>query len=201
MKLSIVMVVLLGSLMLVFFGKPMTRSSAETPVAIPPVADDAKGLPNEKIPDRPALTLPESSKTQPAAAAEAADPDDYEIADAEDVYAGSRRYQGQTILIKGMRCYYADVADFRCLAPSGIVLAIFTDQVDPPAAREWLQRNCDKLKTALTSSKCLFNPSFRYSAKDVDEDLVSGLEQRKVIRPPAGITMIPPKKLSQRRPR
>lgn len=56
------------------------------------------------------------------------------------------------------------------------------------------RKNCDQLKVAVVSDKCLFNPRFTYSADDVTDDIVSGYQQRKIIRPAAGITMIPPKR-------
>ncbi|UPK40922.1 hypothetical protein IVB18_49240 (plasmid) [Bradyrhizobium sp. 186] len=94
-----------------------------------------------------------------------------------------------------MRCYYADVEDYRCIASGPVFLAIFTAKVEPAPAREWIEKNCDQLKVAVVSDKCLFNPRFTYSADDVTDDIVSGYQQRKIIRPAAGITMIPPKKV------
>ncbi|WP_439406410.1 hypothetical protein ACNJX9_34045 [Bradyrhizobium sp. DASA03076] len=118
---------------------------------------------------------------------------DYKVVDPSDLFIGTRKYLDKPILLKRMHCYYADVDDYRCTAGGPVFLAIFTAVVEPASAREWLEKYCDQLKVAVTSDKCLFNPQFIYGAKDVDDDIVSGFQQRKVIHPPAGVTMIPGK--------
>jgi len=98
-----------------------------------------------------------------------------------------------------MRCYYADMDDYRCIASGSVFLSVFTARVEPASAREWMEKNCDQLKVAITSEKCVFNTQFTYGAKDVNDDIVSGFQQRKVIHPPAGVTMIPSKAIKSER--
>lgn len=124
---------------------------------------------------------------------------DYKIVDASDLFIGTRKYLDKSILLRKMRCYYADVDDYRCIASGPVFLAVFTATVEPSSARVWIEKNCDQLKVAVASDKCLFNTQFVYGAKDVNDDIVSGFQQRKVIHPPAGVTMIPSKAIKSGR--
>lgn len=120
---------------------------------------------------------------------------EYKIVDASDLFIGSKKYIGRDIVLEHMRCYYADVDDYRCLASGGTVLAVFSKTVEPASAREWLEKNCDEIKRSMTSDKCRFNPRFSFATDDVEEDVISGFQQRKVIRLPAGMTMVPSSKI------
>ncbi|WFU37342.1 hypothetical protein QA640_22890 [Bradyrhizobium sp. CB82] len=124
---------------------------------------------------------------------------DYKVVDPSDLFIGTRKYLDKPILLRRMHCYYADVDDYRCTAGGAVFLAAFTATVEPAEAREWLEKNCDQLKVAATSDKCLFNTRFVYGAKDVNDDIVSGFQQRKVIHPPAGVTMVPGKAIKSER--
>ena len=123
----------------------------------------------------------------------------YKIVDAADIFIGTRKYLDKPVLLRRMRCYYADVDDYRCTANGPVLLAVFTATVEPASAREWIEKNCGQLKVAITSEKCVFNTRFVYGADDAKDDVVSGFEQRKVIRPPAGVTMIPTKAIKSER--
>ncbi|MET4233369.1 hypothetical protein QA633_43665 [Bradyrhizobium barranii] len=138
------------------------------------------------------------SATAAPAESQAADID-YKVVDPSDLFIGTRKYLDKSILLRKMRCYYADVDDYRCTASGPVFLAVFTATVEPASARAWIEKNCDQLKVAMTSDKCLFNPQFVYGAKDVNDDIVSGFQQRKVIHPPAGVTMIPSKAIKSER--
>ena len=166
----------------------------------PPFGDDAAGLPNSTSPTpRPfPAPLPSSSPIPPPQTSSAPEPP--KLVDAEDLFVGSRKYANRLIMIKGMRCYYADAEDYRCIAPSGLLLAVFTGSVEPISARVWLETKCDQFKIAMTNSACVFNPSFVYTPDDVEEDVVSGFNKRKVIRPPSGVTMISPRKVDDSDP-
>ena len=146
------------------------------------------------------LGVPTAARLASAAPAEdqTADPD-YKVVDPDDLFIGTRKYLGKPILLRRMRCYYADVDDYRCTANGPVLLAVFTATVEPASAREWIEKNCGQLKVAITSEKCVFNTRFVYGADDAKDDVVSGFEQRKVIRPPAGVTMIPTKAIKSER--
>ncbi|MCK1618053.1 hypothetical protein IVA96_15650 [Bradyrhizobium sp. 159] len=140
------------------------------------------------------LGSPAAAQSAPSAPAGSKSADtDYKVVDPSDLFIGTRKYLDKSILVRKMRCYYADVEDYRCTASGPVFLAVFTAAVEPASARAWIEKNCDQLKVAMTSDKCLFNPQFVYGAKDVNDDIVSGYQHRKVIRPPAGVTMIPSK--------
>ncbi|WP_156944331.1 hypothetical protein [Bradyrhizobium sp. Ec3.3] len=146
------------------------------------------------------LGTPAAAQSATAAPAETKSADvDYKVVDPGDLFIGTRKYLDKPILLRRMHCYYADVDDYRCTAGGPVFLAVFAATVEPAAAREWIEKNCDQLKIAVTSEKCIFNTQFVYGAKDVDDDVVSGFQQRKVIRPPAGITMIPNKAVKSER--
>lgn len=108
--------------------------------------------------------------------------DEYKAVDAADVFIGSRKYLGKPIQLKGMHCYYADVDDYRCVASDNTMLAVFTKKIEPASVRDLVEKNCDQLKTAMTTARCAFNVRIVYDSSDVNEDLVSGYQQRKVIR-------------------
>ncbi|MGY4355527.1 hypothetical protein ACVWZR_004573 [Bradyrhizobium sp. i1.3.1] len=141
------------------------------------------------------------SKITPSGSSSANQPADigYKIVDPSDLFIGTRKYLDKPIVLRRMRCYYADVDDYRCMASGPVFLAVFTATVEPSSARVWIEENCGQLKVAVTSEKCLFNPQFVYGAKDVNDDIVSGYQQRKVIHPAAGVTMIPAKAIKSER--
>jgi hypothetical protein len=143
-------------------------------------------------------SAPASSTTPPKAAVPADDPIEFKIVDAADLFVGTRKYFGKDILLPKMHCYYADVDDYRCIAPGATMLAVFTAAIEPRPAKDWVEKNCDQLKTAVASDKCRFNVRFRYDADDIEDDIVSGYQKRRVIRPPNGVTMIPTRALSKK---
>jgi len=152
-----------------------------------------------------AAALASAIMFSPLAAVTAAPPEnqlsdiDYKVVDPSDLFIGTRTYLDKQILLRRMRCYYADMDDYRCIASGSVFLSVFTARVEPASAREWMEKNCDQLKVAITSEKCVFNTQFTYGAKDVNDDIVSGFQQRKVIHPPAGVTMIPSKAIKSER--
>jgi len=174
---------------------------APTSTAFPAVGDDAAGIPKvETVSDSAPASQQATVPTPPAPSPAPPPPiNGYQIVDASDLFVGTRKYFDKNILLQKMHCYYADVDDYRCAAGASVYLTVFTTAVQPASAREWIEKNCDQLKRAMISDKCLFNPQFVYGANDVEDDIVSGFQQRKVIRPPEGVTMIPSKKISEGR--
>jgi hypothetical protein len=157
----------------------------------------------DKEPSAPASApvAPAAIAAQPAAAAPAAPaataeaappalPKTFKVVDGSDLFVGTSKYVDRDIEMQRIKCYFADVNDYRCIS-TGVLLSVFSAKIEPPSAKKWLEERCDQLKVALTSSACVFNARFTFGADDVEEDVVSGLQQRKVIRPPGGLTMVP----------
>lgn len=110
----------------------------------------------------------------------------YRVVDASDLYVGPRRYIGKNVEVRKVRCYYADVDDYRCI--TGDPLVVFSQAVEPKSARLWIEDNCDQLRK-LQTAKCLFAIRFTFEADDVSEDIISGYQKRMIIRPSGGITV------------
>lgn len=115
--------------------------------------------------------------------------DDFKVVDVADLGVGSRKYVGKNIEVRNVHCYYADTNDYRCTAGGGV--AIFIKSIGSLASRNWVETNCDALKIAMTSNKCVMTLLFNYSADDVDQDVVSGYVRRTIISP-ASVTILTP---------
>lgn len=139
----------------------------------------------------PAATAhaPAAQKAEPAAPAPETTAKTFKVVDVSDLYVGPNKYAGRDIEVRNLKCYFADKDDYRCIAP-GTYVAIFTKTVEPALARQWMEDKCDQIKTAVTSSRCTFHLRFTYTSDDFDNDVVSGMQQRVVITPPAGVTMV-----------
>lgn len=120
------------------------------------------------------------------------------MVDPSDLFVGTKKYLDREIGLRRIRCYYADVSDYRCTAPNAAV-SVFSKSVAPKAAKDWIDQHCDTVKKAMTSSKCLMTIHFKYGADDVGTDLVSGFRQRMVIKPPGGIEVFSEKAAERRR--
>ncbi|HEY8579219.1 MAG TPA: hypothetical protein VIL72_04985 [Beijerinckiaceae bacterium] len=97
---------------------------------------------------------------------------------AEDLYLRANRFVSKSIELPNMLCYAADDDDFRCVAP-GISLAVFSEDVAPAEAKASFEKNCGTLRAA-ASSACRF--TLRLVVESVDNDTVSGAQQRVVVR-------------------
>lgn len=159
--------------------KPLPPPPAST--AFPPVSDNAATPP----------TIPAKSES-PAASSEVKNepesqiPPLYRVVDAVDLYVGPRKYLGKNIEVRKVRCYFADVDDYRCITDDPLV--VFSRSVEPKSVRQWIEDNCDQIRK-LPTAKCLFAIRFSFDADDVSEDIISGYQKRMIIRPAAGITV------------
>ena len=108
----------------------------------------------------------------------------YKVVDASDLYVGPRKYLGKGIEVRRVRCYYADVEDYRCL--TGGPAVVFSQAVEPHSIKQLIEDNCDQLRK-LQTAKCLFDIRLSFEADDVSEDIISGYQKRMVIKP-ASIT-------------
>lgn len=133
---------------------------------------------------------PAAQKDAPVAPAPEPPAKTFKVVDVADLYVGPNKYAGRDIEVRNLKCYFADKDDYRCIAPGAVHVAIFSKTVEPALARQWMEDKCDQIRTAVTSSRCTFHLRFTYSADDFENDVVSGMQQRVVITPPAGVTMV-----------
>lgn len=89
--------------------------------------------------------------------------------DAIDVYVGPRKYIGKEIELK-LRCYYADVEDYRCLAPDGTKLLLQAQAIEPKESEDRIDAACDTVKKSVMNDTCLVPLRFTFAADDVFED-------------------------------
>jgi hypothetical protein len=103
----------------------------------------------------------------------------YRIVDALDLGVGSKKYIGKDIEMQRVRCYYADVDDYRCI--TNVPVSIFTKKIEPEIAKDWIEENCDTLKKTVESRKCLVD--IRFNLTDLTQDIIDGYQQRTVLLP------------------
>lgn len=115
----------------------------------------------------------------------------YKAVDLADLGIGSRKYSGRNLEVRGIRCYYAEVEDYRCTGSEAV--SVFAKNVEPPEARKWLEENCDQVRVALSSPSCRVTLRFHYEASMTEQDIISGYQRRTVISPNT-VTVILPKK-------
>jgi hypothetical protein len=156
-----------------FIGFSYVAAGAEEPAA-PPVQ-----------PLTDSIGAPPRSGSSPSIDQPASEPKVFKIVDARDLYVGTRKYFNRDIEVQRMRCYYADVEDYRCVTDAA-GLSVFSKSIEPQSSRSWIEENCDQVKK-IFSDRCLVSIRFSYDADDVDRDLVSGYRERVSIHPPLGI--------------
>lgn len=103
------------------------------------------------------------------------------VVDAVDLGVGSRKYHGKTIEVRGVWCYYADVADYRCMTESSVV--VFSKAIVPVEQREMIEANCSELRKAHSTPACRRSIRFEFAGDDVSQDTISGNRTRTVISP------------------
>ncbi|MBB4042005.1 hypothetical protein GGR34_003690 [Microvirga flocculans] len=105
---------------------------------------------------------------------------EYKVVDAADLSVSARKYADRDIEVRDVRCYYADIGDYRCVTRESV--SIFAASIAPLEAETAIKDNCDAIKVALTSPKCRVALRFRYSAEQVGHDIISGYQKRTVIK-------------------
>ena len=79
---------------------------------------------------------------------------DFDLTDPADVWVAPNKYKGRGIELREVQCFYADVGDYRCIAPNdGSPLLVVTRSVVPQSAKNKLEKDCGMVKT-LDSPKC-----------------------------------------------
>lgn len=104
----------------------------------------------------------------------------YRSVDAADIAVGSRKYYDKDIEIS-LKCYYADINDYRCVSGQG--LAVFAKSIYPAEAKSHVEEHCGELKKVASSPRCQAKVRFRLNERDVSNDITSGYRNRMVISP------------------
>jgi hypothetical protein len=77
--------------------------------------------------------------------------------DAADLGVGSHRYYDQEIEVRGARCYFADVGDYRCTTGTSVV--VFSPSIANDEGKRWVEEYCGEIKRMATgpvaSSACV----------------------------------------------
>jgi hypothetical protein len=116
------------------------------------------------------------------------------MVDAADLGVGSHKYYGQEIEVRGARCYYADVGDYRCMTGSSVV--VFSPSIANELGKLLVEEHCGEIKL-MKGPRCVFSLRFKYSADDVEQDLISGYQRRTIITPET-VELVVPKSAAKR---
>lgn len=118
--------------------------------------------------------------------------------DASDLVVGSRKYLNREISINRVRCYFADVDDYRCMPSDGALLIIFSKKIEPKEARDYIEQRCDTLKKVTSDRACVMNVRLHYGEDETSDDIISGYQTRRVIRPKDGISVVTDPNISKK---
>jgi hypothetical protein len=118
----------------------------------------------------PASTTVIPQQTEPSPA--------YKVVAVEELGIGTRKYMNRDLEVRRMHCYYADVEDYRCVSDSRV--AIFTKAIEPETAKKIIEERCDTIEKAI-SIGCTVSLRFKYTDSDVNQDIMSGFQERTVI--------------------
>ena len=98
------------------------------------------------------------------------------LVDPDDLYLAPRKYLGKLIELRDVKCFYADVSEYRCAPRRGrFTLTIFAKTVAPDKERDLLESECGTIRT-IDGPKC--RKTIRFTLNDFGADRVSGMEQR-----------------------
>lgn len=104
--------------------------------------------------------------------------------EAADLVLAPKKYAGVALMVPEFRCYYANVEDYRCIAVRAHpALAVFTKSIVDDFIRKQIEATCDTIKVAMVSNKCRLILHFTFSVDQIDEDIISGFQQRVILRP------------------
>jgi len=103
------------------------------------------------------------------------------IDDPSDLAVAPRKYVGINIELRRVRCFYADVNEYRCFGGMPPV-TIFSRGLTSEGGQTDIQQSCDTIKKAEHSRDCVVSLRFRFEASDLDEDVVSFYMKRTVIK-------------------
>jgi hypothetical protein len=96
-----------------------------------------------------------------------------------DMQLAPRKWLGQPVEMRRMRCLHADKDEFRCITSDSSTLIIFAEAVSPPTMQDFVERSCGTFEEMLNPT-CRF--TLRFTAEQHGEDTISGYQKRTVIR-------------------
>jgi hypothetical protein len=107
-----------------------------------------------------------------------------------DLAVAPAKYIGKPIQIGGMQCFYANVDEYRCFAPSIPAVTVFSETIEPADMKRMLEEKCGEFDKA-TSKACRF--TIRFTPQTHGRDVVSLGIQRTVVGAQA-VEILPAKK-------
>ncbi|MGO9005476.1 MAG: hypothetical protein ACLQIQ_07720 [Beijerinckiaceae bacterium] len=105
-------------------------------------------------------------------------PSDYRPVDAEDLYVAPNKFKGKPIELAGVRCFYADVNEYRCIGRAHDAVVVFAKDVEPEEAKSDLEDRCGAIKQ-IEAPAC--RKTIRFVVQDFSEDILSGMAQRLIV--------------------
>lgn len=114
-------------------------------------------------------------------------PGDFKVVDPDDIHVAPRKFIGKPIEIRGVRCFYADKDDYRCITPSRLTTAVFGRSISPTIERDALEGDCGAIKR-LESPAC--RKTIRVVLTDYSQDAPSAFAKRIVVTAPV-IEIVP----------
>jgi hypothetical protein len=60
---------------------------------------------------------------------------------------------------------------------------VFSPSIANDEGKRWVEEYCGEIKRMATGPRCVFSMRFKYSADDVEQDVISGHRNRTVIKP------------------
>lgn len=97
---------------------------------------------------------------------------------AVDMELSPRKWMGQYVEMKNMRCMHADEGEYRCIEAGGDGAVIFAEAVKPSERQTYIERECGTF-AEMVRDKCRF--TLRFTPEKYDQDIVSGYEKRTII--------------------
>ena len=107
------------------------------------------------------------------------------IEDPSDLSVAPRKYADRDIEVHRVRCFYADVNEFRCFGGTPLVtifLGRLTSADGSGDGQKDIQELCDTIKKAENSRDCIVSLRFRFDTGQISEDRVAFYVPRTIIR-------------------
>jgi hypothetical protein len=80
-------------------------------------------------------------------------PDDYKAVNPDNMHVAPHKFIGKPVELRGVKCFYADRNDYRCLAPAHLLMAVFTKSIGPAAEKDLIESECGAIRK-LDSPAC-----------------------------------------------
>jgi hypothetical protein len=108
---------------------------------------------------------------------------DHKLVSLDDLKMGPSKYKGKAVEVRNVRCFYADISDYRCVPQPIGKVGINADAVIGDDARKFIEDNCDTVAKAATGQSCLVTVRFTYEdQEDKGEATVILVPELEVIR-------------------